>query len=69
MADLQRVTAIMLVFYKQAEVGIYKRKQELDQEKKEKFSFFLDPFFGRVLVFLFSYFLVFFLKIPPPGAK
>ena len=26
-ADLQRVTAIMLVFYKQAEVGIYKRKQ------------------------------------------
>ena len=47
------------------EVGIYKRKQELDQEsdqenkkstkkKKKKLSFFLDHFLGRVLVFLFS---------------
>ena len=33
------------------------RKQELDQEKKKKLSFFL--------VFLFSYFLVFFYKFPP----
>ena len=43
------------------EVGIYKekqeskktRKQESDQEKKVVF-FFLGPFLGRVLVFLFS---------------
>ena len=46
------------------EVGIYKRKQELDQEsdqeKKKKLSFFLDHFLGRVLVFfLFSCFLTF----------
>ena len=29
------------------------RKQELDQEKKKVFSFFLDHFLGRVLVFCF----------------
>ena len=49
-----------------SEVGIYKRKQEIkktrkqeldqesDQEKKKVFSFFLDRFLGRVLVFFFS---------------
>ena len=48
-------------------MGIYKRKQESkktrkhafdqesDQEKKEKLSFFLVHFLGRVLVFLFSF--------------
>ena len=48
------------------------RKQELDQEsdqenkkeKKENFLF-LDHFLGRVLVFLFSYFLVLIYKFPP----
>ena len=37
-----------------SEVGIYKRKQEPDQERKIVFSFFLDRFLARVLVFLFS---------------
>ena len=50
--------------------------QESDQEKNICFSFFswllswssscfLDRFLGRVLVLLFSYFLVFFYKFPP----
>ena len=33
--------------------------------KKKKLSLFLDNFLGRVLVFLFSYFLVFFYTFPP----
>ena len=47
-------------------VGIYKRKQELDQERKEKFVF--SFFLGRVLVSLIAFlapsscFLVFFLS-------
>ena len=61
----------------EAEVGIYKRKQESkktwkqevdqesDQEKKKVFPFFLGRFLGRVLVFMFSYFIVFFYKFPP----
>ena len=63
------------------EVGIYKRKQESKMKKQEnkkirkqehdqesgqeKKFFFLDRFLGRVLVFLFSYFLVIFYKFPP----
>ena len=44
------------------------RKQELNQESdqaKRKTFFFLDHFLGQVLVFLSSYFLVFFYKFPP----
>ena len=41
------------------------RKQELDQEKMKKLSFLLDHFLSRVLVFLYSHFLVFFYKFPP----
>ena len=57
------------------EVGIYKRIQESKKKrkkprtrlrkwsrKKESFFFFLGRFLGRVLVFLFSYFLVFFIN-------
>ena len=41
-------------------------KLENGQEKNKKnLSLFLDHFLGRVLVFLFSYFLVFFYKFPP----
>ena len=78
---LQCITQVELGSRWFAELGIYKknkkvRKQELDQEsdqenkktrKKEKLSFFLDHFLGRVLVFLFYYFLVFFHKFPPQG--
>ena len=34
-------------------------------KKKRKLFFFLDHFLCRVLVFLSSYFLVFFYKFPP----
>ena len=37
----------------------------MTKKKRKKLSFFLVTFFGRVLVFLFSYFLVFFYKFPP----
>ena len=72
----ERLCACVCVHaYVISEVGIYKRKEEskktrtrkqgLDQESvqenKKVFSFFL----GRVLVFLFFYFLVFFYKFPP----
>ena len=46
-------------------LGIYKRKQESKKtRKRKKTRTFLDRFFGRVLVFSFSYFLVFFYKFP-----
>ena len=61
------------------EVGNYKRKQELDQEKKKVFSFFLGRFLRRVLVFLiaflveslFSSFLTFLFSFinSPSGSK
>ena len=35
------------------------------KKKRKKLFFFLDHFLGRVLVFLFSYILVFFRKFPP----
>ena len=43
------------------------RKQENKNstKKKRKNFIFLDHFLGRVLVFLFIYFLVFFYKFPP----
>ena len=64
---------------KSKKTRIKERKEELDREcvKKKKVFFlfswslswssscFLDRFLGRVLVFLFSYFLVFFYKFPP----
>ena len=41
------------------------KKHAFDQENRKKLSFFLDHFLSRVLVFLFSYFFVFFYKFPP----
>ena len=56
-----------------SEVGIYKSIQESKKTRtrpkkwsRKKESFFLFRFLGRVLVFLFSYFLVFFYKFPHP---
>ena len=46
-----------------------KKKENMLSTKKaikiKNFSFFLDLFIVQVLVFLFSYFLVFFYKFPP----
>ena len=49
-----------------SEAGIYTRKQENKNLTKKAIKKTRNQnFLGRVLVFLFSYFLVFFYKFPP----